>query len=130
MDCIKGDKKICLAITEPWAGSDVANIQTTARREGDYYIVSGQKKFISGAGYSDYATTAVRTGGEGMGGISLLVIPLKSPGVTIRRIQTQGWWTSYTGHVLFEEVRVPAENLIGKENNGFIYIMLNFNHER
>ncbi len=88
-DIIEGRKRICLGITEPWGGSDVANIQTTARREGDFYVVSGQKKFISGGGYADYCTAAVRTGGEGFGGISLLLIPLKQQGVTIRRIETQ-----------------------------------------
>jgi alkylation response protein AidB-like acyl-CoA dehydrogenase len=88
-DCITGKKLICLAITEPWAGSDVANIQTTARREGDYYIVNGQKKFITGAMKSDYFTVAVRTGGPGRRGISLLLLEKDMPGITLRRMKTQ-----------------------------------------
>ncbi len=80
-------------MTEPWGGSDVASIRTTAVRKGDYYYVTGEKKFITGAGYADYFTTAVRTGEEkGMGGISLLLLEKDMPGITIRRIKTTGWW--------------------------------------
>jgi len=119
-----------LAVTEPWAGSDVARIQTTARREGDYYVVNGQKKFISGGHIADYFVTAVRTGAEGMGGVSVLLIEKDSPGVTVRRLKTQGWHSSHTTHILFEDVRVPVSNIIGKEHEGFKVIMFNFNHER
>jgi len=131
-DIITGQKMIALAITEPWAGSDVAAIQTTAvlSSDGTHYIVNGQKKFITNGGYADFFTTAVRTGKEGMGGISLLLIERDMPGFTIRRLKTQGWASSSTTHLLFENVKVPVKNLIGKENHGFRAIMINFNHER
>jgi len=129
-DCVTGKKLTALAVTEPWAGSDVANIQTTARREGDYYIVNGQKKFITGGLKASFFTTAVRTGSEGMEGISLLLLEKEMPGITIRRLKTQGWWPSTTTHIIFEDVKVPVQNLIGKENEGFKYIMYNFNNER
>lgn len=86
----RGDIKVCLGITEPDGGSDVANIRTTAERKGDKYIVNGSKKWITGAIYADYVTAAVRTGGAAHGGISLLVIPLTAPGVTRRRMYNQG----------------------------------------
>jgi len=88
----------------------------------DYFITGGMK--------ADYYTTAVRTGGEGIGGISFLIIERDSPGITTRRINTNGWWTSNTAYIAFESVKVPVKNLIGVENQGFRYIMLNFNHER
>ena len=127
---ITGETIMALAVTEPYAGSDVAALQTTARREGNFYIVNGEKKFISSGTRADYMTVAVRTGGEGHGGISMLVIERNTPGLTTRRMKTQGWWASSTAYVTFEDVKVPVENLIGKENEGFKYIMYNFNHER
>ena len=129
-DVITGKKIMCLAVTEPYAGSDVAGLQTTAVRDGDYYIVNGAKKFITGGMKADYFTTAVRTGGEGMGGVSLILIEKDMPGITLRRMKTQGWWISNTAYITFENVRVPAKNLIGVENKGFYAIMNNFNHER
>lgn len=81
---IKGEKNICLAISEPYAGSDVANIKTTAVKEGDFYIVNGTKKWITGGMIGDYYTTAVRTGGEGMMGLSLLLIERNTPGLQVR----------------------------------------------
>jgi acyl-CoA dehydrogenase len=128
--CITGEKVIALAITEPWAGSDVAGIRTTAHREGDVYVVNGLKKFITAGMYADYFTTAVRTGGDGMGGISLLLIERTMPGIHCTRLATTGWLSSATTLVRFENVRVPVANLIGEENNGFMAIMLNFNQER
>jgi alkylation response protein AidB-like acyl-CoA dehydrogenase len=130
--CVKGDSVISLAVTEPWVGSDLANLKTTARREGDFYIVNGQKKFITGGGYADFFTTAVRTGDEesGMMGVSLLLLEKDMPGLKIRRMKTQGWWMSYTAHLTFEDVKVPIKNLIGEENQGFMPIMQNFNMER
>ncbi len=128
--CITGDKVIALAITEPWAGSDVAGIRTTAHREGDFYVVNGLKKFITAGMYADYFTTAVRTGGDGMAGVSLLLIEKTMPGVHCSRLPTTGWLSSATTLVRFENVRVPVANLIGDENNGFMAIMLNFNQER
>eukprot|EP01087_Luapelamoeba_hula_P002544 TRINITY_DN1220_c0_g1_i2.p1 TRINITY_DN1220_c0_g1~~TRINITY_DN1220_c0_g1_i2.p1 ORF type:complete len:440 (-),score=66.65 TRINITY_DN1220_c0_g1_i2:54-1373(-) len=129
-DVITGKKVIALAVTEPFAGSDVAGIRTTARREGDFWIVNGQKKFITAGTKADFFTTAVRTGGEGMGGISLLLVERNMPGVTIRRLPTQGWYTSGTTHIIMEDVKVPVANMIGQENQGFRIIMTNFNHER
>jgi acyl-CoA dehydrogenase len=113
-----------LAITEPGYGSDVANIETTARREGDYYIVNGEKKFITAGGKADYFTTAVRTGGPGMTGISLLLIERNTPGFTIRRLKTQGAWSSSTTLLVFDNVKVPVKNLIGKENQGFRLVQI------
>jgi alkylation response protein AidB-like acyl-CoA dehydrogenase len=128
--CITGEKIIALAITEPWAGSDVAGIRTTAHREGDVFVVNGLKKFITAGMYADYFTTAVRTGGDGMGGISLLLIEKTMPGVHCSRLATTGWLSSATTLVRLENVRVPVQNLIGEENAGFMSIMLNFNAER
>ena len=129
-DVITGKKLMCLCVTEPYAGSDVAQLQTTAVRDGDFYIVNGAKKFITGGVKADYFTTAVRTGDKGMHGISLLLLEKEMPGITVRRMKTQGWWVSNTAFIVFENVRVPVKNLIGKENRGFYAIMRNFNHER
>lgn len=86
----RGELRFCLGITEPDGGSDVANIKTTAERRGNKFIVNGSKKWITNGIWCDYCTTAVRTGGPGHGGISLLVVPLKAKGVTLRRIDNQG----------------------------------------
>ena len=117
-------------MTEPYAGSDVAGIRTTAVRDGDFFVVNGIKKFITAGMYADYFTTAVRTGGDGMGGVSLLLIERTFKGVHCSRLKTQGWASSSTTLVRFEDVRVPVVNLIGQENRGFLPIMLNFNQER
>jgi len=127
---LAGEKHISLAITEPSGGSDVAQLQTRARREGDEFVVNGSKMFITGGMRADYFTTAVRTGGAGMGGISLLLIEADRVGVARTNLKKQGWWASDTAAIYFDDVRVPAENLIGGENQGFIGIMLNFNGER
>lgn len=127
---LAGDKIICLAISEPDAGSDVASIRTTARRDGDSYIVNGAKCFISNGVRADYMTVAVRTGGPGMAGVSLLVIPGDAPGVSRTAMKKVGWWTSDTAEIAFADVRVPAANLLGAENAGFRGIMNNFNLER
>ncbi|KAL1858576.1 hypothetical protein Plec18170_002776 [Paecilomyces lecythidis] len=118
---LAGDKRICLAITEPDAGSDVANLTCEAKlsEDGKHYIVNGEKKWITNGVWSDYFTTAVRTGGPGMGGVSLLLIERESGGVNTRRMDCQGVWSSGTTYVTFEDVKVPVENLIGKENQGF-----------
>jgi len=129
-DVLLGNKNICLAISEPEAGSDVSNIKTTARREGDYYIVNGSKKWITGGLFGDFFTTAVRTGGPGMAGISLLVIEKEMPGITIRRMKTQFDTAHNTTFITFDDVKVPIKNLIGAENQGFMMLMINFNHER
>ena len=129
-DVITGKKAICLAISEPYAGSDVANIRTTAVRQGDYYLVNGIKKWITGGLMGDYFTTAVRTGGEGFGGISLLLLERNMPGIKIRKMETQFDSAHSTTFIVLEDVKVPLKNLIGVENMGFMLIMLNFNHER
>ncbi|KAL2814308.1 acyl-CoA dehydrogenase/oxidase [Aspergillus granulosus] len=129
---LAGDKRICLAITEPDAGSDVANLTCEAKlsEDGKHYIVNGEKKWITNGVWSDYFTTAVRTGEPGMNGISVLLIEREAGGVQTRRMDCQGVWSSGTTYVTFEDVKVPVENLIGKENQGFKVIMTNFNHER
>nr|CAG8482442.1 13959_t:CDS:2 [Entrophospora candida] len=116
--CLSGEKVICLAITEPYAGSDVANLKTEAKLtdDGEYYIVNGEKKWITNGVYADYFTTAVRTGGPGMGGVSLLLIERTMPGVKTRQMQCSGVWSSGTAYITFEDVKVPKSNLIGKEN--------------
>lgn len=127
---LRGEKQISLAITEPSGGSDVANLQTRAERRGDRYIVNGAKMFITGGMTSHHATVAVRTGGPGAGGVSLLLIDLNAKGVTRTLLKKQGWWASDTAALYFDDVEVPTENLIGAENQGFVGIMLNFNGER
>ncbi|GAB1210443.1 hypothetical protein APSETT445_009235 [Aspergillus pseudonomiae] len=119
----KGDIQFCLGITEPDAGSDVANISTTAKREGDFYVVNGAKKWITNGIWADYCTAAVRTGGPGRGGISLLVIPLAAPGVTRRRMYNSGVHASGSTFIELDDVRVPVDHLIGEENKGFPLIM-------
>ncbi|RDW79225.1 acyl-CoA dehydrogenase family protein [Aspergillus mulundensis] len=126
----RGEVRFCLGITEPDAGSDVANVRTTAVRQGDHYIVNGSKKWITNGIWADYCSAAVRTGGAGRGGISLLVIPLKAKGVTRRRMHNSGVNASGSTFIEFDDVRVPVDHLIGAENKGFPLIMSNFNPER
>jgi len=128
--CLRGEKVCCLAITEPTAGSDVANLRTSAKLEGDHYILNGEKKMITNGIFADYFTVACRTGGPGMKGISLLLVEKTMPGVTTRKMKCSGVWSSGTTYITFEDVKVPIGNLLGKENKGFQYIMSNFNHER
>ena len=128
---LAGKKRISLAITEPSGGSDVANLKTTAVRDGDYYIVNGSKTFISGGMGADWFTTGVRTGGDGVGGISVLVIPADAEGVSRTPLdKKQGWWCSDTATIYFDNVRVPIANRLGEENAGFFVIAHNFNAER
>jgi acyl-CoA dehydrogenase len=128
---IAGDRVAALAVTEPGGGSDVANLQTTAVRKGDEYIVNGSKTFITSAINANQITCAVRTGGEGAHGISLLVIEADSPGYSVsNKLDKMGWWTSDTGEIFFDDCRVPVENRIGEENKGFYYQMENFQTER
>jgi alkylation response protein AidB-like acyl-CoA dehydrogenase len=129
--CLSGEKVICLAITEPDAGSDVAGLKTSAVKsaDGKHYIVNGQKKWITNGVFADYFTVAVRTGGPGHDGVSLLLVP-RTAGVKTTQMKCQGVWSSGTTYITFEDVKVPVENLIGKEGEGFKYIMQNFNHER
>jgi acyl-CoA dehydrogenase len=129
-DILAGRKISALAITEPSGGSDVANLKTTARREGDEFVVNGSKTFITSGIRADYVTVAVRTGGAGMGGISLLLVEGGTPGFERTPLKKMGWWASDTATLHFDGCRVPARNLIGGENQGFRAIMMNFNPER
>lgn len=129
-DVLAGRRQISLAITEPDAGSDVANLSTRAERRGDHYVVNGAKLYITGGCTSQWLTTAVRTGGPGAGGVSLLLIDAATPGITRLPLKKQGWWASDTAQIFFQDVEVPVENLIGPENGGFFGIMMNFNSER
>lgn len=132
---LRGQKRSCIAITEPDAGSDVAGITTTAVKteDGKYYIINGTKKWITNGIWTDWSSMAVRTGPEGSGaaGLSMMVVPLKDyPGVTMRRIKVGGFASSGTTYIELDDVKVPVENLIGKEGMGMKYVMTNFNHER
>jgi acyl-CoA dehydrogenase len=128
---LRGEKVAALAITEPGGGSDVANLSTRAVRDGDFYVVTGSKMFITSGCRADFVTTAVRTGGPGHGGVSLLVIERETPGFTVsRKLAKTGWWASDTAELSFDGCRVPAANLIGDENTGFVPIMMNFASER
>jgi acyl-CoA dehydrogenase len=134
-DLLLGRKRTCIAITEPDAGSDVANITTTATLSpcGKFYLVNGTKKWITNGVWADVASVAVRTGPEGSGptGISMLVVPIKGhPGVSTRRLKVSGQISAGTSFIEFDDVKVPRENLIGREGEGMKYIMNNFNHER
>lgn len=122
----------CLGITEPSGGSDVGSIRTKATKSSDgrFYHVTGTKKWITGAQWATHMTTAVRTGGPGMSGISLLVIPIKSPGVEVEKIYNSGQNAGGASWVRLNDVRVPIANLLGQENAGFKYVMTNFNKER
>ncbi|ODQ52354.1 acyl-CoA dehydrogenase NM domain-like protein [Saitoella complicata NRRL Y-17804] len=129
---LRGEKRFCLGVTEPDAGSDVGGITTTAEkaRDGTHYLVNGAKKWITNGVFADYMTTAVRTGGPGASGISVLVVPLDTPGVTRRKIHNSGVNASGSTYVELDNVKVPVSNLLGKEGEGFKIIMSNFNHER
>jgi acyl-CoA dehydrogenase len=120
-----------LAITEPDAGSDVANLRTRAVRDGDHYVVNGAKTFITSGVRADFVTTAVRTGEPGYGGISLLVVEKDTPGFTVsRKLDKMGWRSSDTAELSYSDARVPVANLVGPENSGFAQIMTQFVAER
>ncbi len=128
---LKGDKIAALGITEPNVGSDVANIRTRAVRKGNHYVVNGSKMFITSGARANQLTCAVRTGGEGYKGISLLVIDSDTPGYSVsKKLKKMGWWASDTAQIFFDDCRVPVENLLGKEGKGFYGIMENFQDER
>lgn len=127
---LAGEKITALAITEPEGGSDVANIRTTAKRDGDSYIVNGAKTFITSGMRADFITTAVRTGEPGLGGLSLLVIEADTLGLDRTSLNKMGWQCSDTATLYFDNCRVPIANRVGPENAGFLAIMRNFNHER
>jgi acyl-CoA dehydrogenase len=128
---LSGEKVSALGITEPGGGSDVAAVQTKAVRDGEHYIVNGAKTFITSGTRADFITTAVRTGGEGHGGISMLIIDSDTPGFSVAsKLKKTGWWASDTAELVFEDCRVPVDNLIGQEGAGFLMIMTNFVTER
>ncbi|MEM8564032.1 MAG: acyl-CoA dehydrogenase family protein [Pseudomonadota bacterium] len=128
---LAGEKHISLGITEPGAGSDVAQLTTTAVRDGDDYVVNGSKTYITGGMRANWVSTAVRTGGPGAKGVSMLLIPTDAQGFSRTALdKKQGWWASDTATLYFDDVRVPVSNLIGEENQGFLVIMTNFNGER
>jgi acyl-CoA dehydrogenase len=128
---IAGEKIGSLAITEPDGGSDVANIRTTAKRDGSDYVVNGAKTYITSGVRADFVVTAVRTGDAGAHGISLLVVEKGTPGFAVsRKLEKMGWLASDTAELSYADVRVPAANLVGAENSGFVQIAQNFVSER
>lgn len=128
---IKGEKLAALGITEPDAGSDVAAIRTTARKEGDFWVINGSKTFISNGFYGDFITLTCKTGSSAGGaGISLIVVDLDTEGVSKTKLNKMGWHSSDTAEIKFDEVKVPLENLIGYENGGFYYLMESLQLER
>ncbi len=128
---ITGEKIGCLGITEPFGGSDVAGMRTTAVKDGDHYIINGSKTFITNGVTSDYLVVAAKTSPElGNKGISIFVLDREMDGVSATKLDKLGWRASDTGEIAFDNVKVPAENLLGKENQGFSYIMQHFSLER
>src|SRR5262245_53250979 len=128
---LREGKISALGITEPGGGSDVASLRTRAVRDGDYYVISGAKTFITSGTRADFVTLAVRTGGEGHAGISLLVIEKGTPGFTVsKKLKKTGWWASDTAELAFDGARVPIANRIGSESGAFQMIMANFANER
>ena len=128
---ITGDKIGCLCITEPFGGSDVAGMRTTAVKNGEHYIINGSKTFITNGVYSDYLVVAAKTSPElGNKGISIFVLDREMPGVSATKLDKLGWNASDTGEIAFDNVKVPISNLLGKENMGFSYIMQHFSLER
>jgi acyl-CoA dehydrogenase len=129
-DVLAGEKIAALAITEPAGGSDVARLRTTARREANHWVIDGEKTFITSGLRADWITLAVRTGGKGAAGVSLIAVPGDAPGLSRSALAKMGWWCSDTAQLRFDGCRVPLDHLIGEENSGFQMIMQNFNGER
>ena len=129
---LRGENIAALGITEPGGGSDVANLRTSARRDGDDYVIDGEKVFITSGVRADWVTLAVRTdaNNKGAGGISMIVVPMNRPGVSRSALQKMGWHCSDTAQLRFDGVRVPARYRLGEEGAGFRMIMGNFNGER
>jgi citronellyl-CoA dehydrogenase len=128
---IRGEKIAALGVSEPNAGSDVASIRTTARKVGGDYVVNGAKTYITNGTRADFITLAVRTGPEGYGGVSLLLFPTDTKGFRVaKKLKKIGNHASDTAELSFEDCHVPARNLLGEENQGFYYIMMNFQGER
>ena len=130
-DLMSGKKGGSLGITEPGGGSDVARMKTTARKDGNEWVLNGSKTFITGGMQASYFVIGARTGEEGLGGISLFFVEADTPGFTRTSIDKKmGWWSSDTATLYFDNCRIPADNLMGEENKGFLSIMNNFNYER
>lgn len=128
---ITGEKIGCLCITEPFGGSDVAGMRTTAVKEGDNYIINGSKTFITNGIYSDYLIVAAKTNPEkGNKGISIFVMDRDTPGISSTKLDKLGWRASDTAEIAFDNVKIPLENLMGEEDMGFPYIMQHFSLER
>ncbi|WP_394907745.1 acyl-CoA dehydrogenase family protein [uncultured Mesonia sp.] len=128
---IAGDKIGCLCITEPFGGSDVAGMKSTAVKKGDKYILNGSKTFITNGVYSDYLVVAAKTAPEkGNKGMSIFVVDRDTPGIAATKLDKLGWRASDTGEISFTDVEIPAENLMGEEGKGFPYIMQHFALER
>ncbi|MBA3985134.1 MAG: acyl-CoA dehydrogenase family protein [Flavobacteriales bacterium] len=121
----------CLCITEPFGGSDVAGMKTTAVKEGDFYVINGSKTFITNGVYSDYLVVAAKTSPElGNKGMSIFLIDRDTPGVSATKLDKLGWRASDTAEIAFDNVKIPTSNLMGEENKGFAYIMQHFALER
>ena len=130
-DLMSGKKGGSLGITEPGGGSDVARMKTTARKDGNEWVLNGSKTFITGGMQASYFVVGARTGKEGLGGISLFFVEADTPGFTRSSIDKKmGWWSSDTATLYFDNCRIPTDNLMGEENKGFLAIMNNFNYER
>ena len=130
-DLMSGKKGGSLGITEPSGGSDVAQMKTTAHKDGNEWVLNGSKTFITGGMQASYFVIGARTGNEGLGGISLFFVEADTPGFTRSAIEKKmGWWSSDTATLYFDDCRIPADNLMGEENKGFYAIMNNFNYER
>ncbi|MTE26789.1 acyl-CoA dehydrogenase family protein [Winogradskyella ouciana] len=128
---ISGDMIGCLCVTEPFGGSDVAGMRTTAVKDGDYYIINGSKTFITNGVYSDYMVVAAKTSPElGNKGISIFVVDSNTEGVSATKLDKLGWRASDTGEIAFDNVKVPASQLMSEEGKGFPYIMQHFALER
>jgi acyl-CoA dehydrogenase len=127
---LAGERIAALAVTEPDGGSDVAALRTHAMRDGDDYVVNGSKTYITSGIRADFLTTLVRTGGSGHGGLSLLVIPADTPGLSRRPLQKMGWHCSDTAEIGFVDCRVPVANLVGAEGGGFVQVATQFVDER
>jgi acyl-CoA dehydrogenase len=130
-DIVQGRVGSSLGVTEPGGGSDVANMKTTARQDGNHWVINGSKTFITGGMTSDYFVVGARTGGEGLNGISLFLVETDMEGFSRTALDKKmGWWASDQATLYFDDVRVPAGNMLGDEGRGFIQIMHNFNYER
>lgn len=129
---IAGDMVGSIAVTEPDAGSDVAALRTTAKREGDVYVINGSKTYITNGTQADFLTLLARTSDEpGYHSFGLFVVPTNLPGFHVsKKLDKMGMRSSDTAELFFDDMKVPAENLIGKEGEGFIYQMQQFQHER